>query len=158
MDIQNYPAVDLQERLSKVYCPLINGITHANGIVNRLAIESQAQQGEPMRKYWIEQSNQTSISELQSTNSLQWTSFNELNEEPNVQEDFTLLLGEGGWGSEGFVALLQLTTRKFLWIAFFDDSNPFTKARFENGKIIAVSTHGNEWTFSYPTPSLLSIV
>lgn len=47
------------------------------------------------------------------------------------------ICGEGSFGGDGFVLLESLTTGKMLWLASFDNSNPFINIqRDKNGFIV----------------------
>src|SRR5207244_13625753 len=55
--------------------------------------------------------------------------------------DFNLCVfaGEGAHGSEGFVAVTQITAGQLVWLAYFDCSNPFEKVALEDGIVMPVS-------------------
>lgn len=65
--------------------------------------------------------------------------------------------GEGGHGSEGFIAVTQISTGHLLWLAYFDCSNPFERVSVTNGIVIGVSNLGDSWNFPLTQPDSFSV-
>jgi len=51
--------------------------------------------------------------------------------------------GEGAHGSYGFVAAADAETGALIWLAFFQDSNPFHALKLRDGRLIATNNHGH---------------
>ena len=96
------------------------------------------------------------MSDLEKLHNLEWTYLAQLCE--SVENDIVIAGGEGGIGSDGFVAVLRTSDRHLMWLAFFDDSNPFIKVSFLNGIVIAFSNLGDVWNFPLEKPHELKVV
>jgi hypothetical protein len=66
------------------------------------------------------------------------------------------VVGDGSWGSDGFVAVTSLAN-ELMWIAFFDFSNPFLTVAFEREFLFARNSHGETWQFALSHPTSLSV-
>ena len=65
--------------------------------------------------------------------------------------------GESSMGGDGFVAVRNIETKKVLWLAFFDCSNPFEKLVIKDGEIHASSTLNCVWKFNIHHPLGVSV-
>jgi len=72
-------------------------------------------------------------------------------------KDIIVYCGEGGYASEGFVAVESDKTKRLLWIAFFEESNPFTKVSIINDRIIAHNNLKEMWAFPLYESSTIKI-
>ena len=107
---------------------------------------------------------------VQIGNSLQWdrvvdapefkarTHLMQLCERDYPELDIRVVGGEGSHGSEGFLALTHLTSRKLRWLAFFRNSNPFTAVSFDKDTIIAESNLEDRWSVPVVHPETLSVL
>ena len=68
-----------------------------------------------------------------------------------------MVSGESDYGSDGFVAVLNLSTKELKWIAFFDSSNPFDNLRLVGNSLYAISTSNYVWEFNLDNPTDISI-
>jgi hypothetical protein len=66
--------------------------------------------------------------------------------------DLRIQGGEGSCGSEGFIALSEISTQNLLWLAYFDCSNPFEKVSIEQNKVYAISNLRHIWPFPMKSP------
>lgn len=57
------------------------------------------------------------------------------------------ICGEGSFGGDGFVLLESLTTGKMLWLASFDNSNPFTNIQRDKYGFIVTNNCNEKWYF-----------
>jgi hypothetical protein len=73
-------------------------------------------------------------------------------------EAYKVFAGEGSYGSEGFVYVIEKTSSDLLWFLFLDNSNPFDKVHIHEGNVVAVSTLGREWTIPILHPDKISIL
>lgn len=76
----------------------------------------------------------------------------------DVESQLVVIVGECGWGSEGFVAV-QATEEpdSLVWLAHFDFSNPFESVRLERDFIKARNNIGEEWCFARSSPWRMEI-
>ena len=61
------------------------------------------------------------------------------------------VVGNGAFGSDGFVALLG-SDSAVRWLAFFDFSNPFTAVSLSGGRVCATNNLGELWAFPVSEP------
>ena len=84
-------------------------------------------------------------------------SYFEFNEEDDVSdfdgvcrfenEEFSVFAGEGSYGSDGVLWIIENRTNKLLWFLFSDTSNPFVSAYINyKQEVIAENNLGNLWT------------
>jgi NAD(P)H-hydrate repair Nnr-like enzyme with NAD(P)H-hydrate epimerase domain len=76
-----------------------------------------------------------------------WTSLIELSSITLQVEGIRLSCGEGGYGSDGFVAASNIDNNHLRWLAFFQRSNPFVAIKLSGGNAIVYSTNKQLWTF-----------
>ena len=81
----------------------------------------------------------------------------QLCEQANVGLDLRVVGGEGSHGSEGFIAVIELSTRHLVWLAYFDCSNPFEKVSLENGIVTAISNLRHAWHLPLTEPATLTV-
>lgn len=55
--------------------------------------------------------------------------------------------GEGSYGGDGFVLLESLITGKMLWLASFDNSNPFIRIQRDKSGFIVTNNCYEKWYF-----------
>ncbi len=55
--------------------------------------------------------------------------------------------GEGSYGGDGFVMLENLITKKLLWLASFDNSNPFISIQRDKNGFIVTNNCNEKWYF-----------
>ena len=83
-------------------------------------------------------------------------SYFEFNEEDDVSsfdgvsmfsnDEFSVFVGEGGYGSEGALWVIENKTDKLLWFLFSDTSNPFVSAYInENNEVVAEINLDKSW-------------
>lgn len=63
--------------------------------------------------------------------------------------------GEGSDGSEGFVCVESLSDGKLIWLAYFENSNPFMHACVESDTIIATTNRKQVWRFPIKHPEFV---
>lgn len=138
--------VDFIEHLE---CPLINGIIFPDETIQLLDI--QINKGIP-KKYTIQTALKTSINILNNKRELYWTSCAILFRLIYQKYSIEIIVGEAGYGSDGFIGVIDLKSRKLIWLAFFDCSNPFDKVKVIKQEIYATSTLGYVWKFKIKNP------
>ncbi len=73
------------------------------------------------------------------------------------QRNLSVYCGEGGFGGDGYVALVSAESDEPIWIAFFDTSNPFVSVELTADNVIATSNHGNRWSFPIEAPEKVTV-
>jgi hypothetical protein len=136
-------------------CPSINGIVYPNNTIQLFDVD--VNWGPPIN-YKVSVGSKTSIETLDSIGALWWNScailiktFVELN-------SIEIIAGEGDYGSDGFIAVIDSITKKTIWIAFLKCSNPFYKIEFKDDKISATSTIGCTWCFLLNNPVNCTVI
>jgi hypothetical protein len=71
-------------------------------------------------------------------------------------KDVVVIGGEGGMGSDGFVAVTDLSNQ-LRWIAFFDFSNPFVSVELLADEIVGKNNLGEVWRFPLKNPSKITV-
>jgi hypothetical protein len=148
--------MDLQSQWNEMMCPLVNGITFADGTIQRLELDVLYRSGGGA-KVSVTKGPLTDVSVLASLNELHWTELITLCEDVDEERDLKVLAGEGGMGADGFVALTTARDNSLRWIAFFDSSNPFKRVKLEDRQVVATSSHSNTWMFPLESPAEVSV-
>ena len=130
-------------------CPSINGIIFPNEKINPIRLN--VNWGPPI-KYEIEKLRETSLKEIEIKGELFWNDCSILCEYEYDLMNIKAIGGEGDYGSDGFVAVINLLTDELMWIAFFELSNPFNKIKIEEGFVLAYSTLNCLWRFPLSSP------
>jgi len=145
---------DLQKRWLEGYCPIVNGIVHANGKIQRLDVLVSGRY--PSLEVKTEIGESTSLSILEAAGHLEWTGCTPLRKASDPTSDLLVEAGECGMGADGFVAVSRLSTEALVWLAFFDCSNPFISIRIGKNMVLVKSTHGNTWKFDHQNATLVA--
>jgi len=98
----------------------------------------------------------TNIDSILSYDPNLWASIDELDSRVISEEGLRISCGDGGFGSNGYVACLK--GERVLWTAFLSSSNPFCQVTFEQNQIIALSTHNHQWIFPLDAPELVRVI
>lgn len=130
-------------------CPIVNAIFFADGRVVQLEVEDASS---PSRSAHISPSASTSFETLSADDAVQWTYLTSLGECENTTRGLAVVFGEGGFGGDGFVALLDQATKQLMWLVFLDCSNPFQHAAFDDDAIVATTNTGVLWRFPIQYP------
>lgn len=60
-------------------------------------------------------------------------------------------------GSNGFISVARLNDDYLIWLAFFTDSNPFSKVYIEGNKIVSTSTLGYIYELQIDKPESIKV-
>lgn len=134
-------------------CPILCGIFRPDDSVSMVKVETDSSSGNPIRLRVI---NHSTVNDLERLKPLDWTYLTQLCEAHSPSMGRSAVAGEGGYGGDGFVALLN-ERKELLWLAFFDCSNPFTKLTIVDQQVVAFSSLGNEWRFLFESPETATI-
>jgi hypothetical protein len=78
--------------------------------------------------------------------------------DPTPELNKCVWFGEGSWGGDGFVALVDAATGYLIWLLCSSEANPFDSVRVVGNKLIeAHSTLNKTWRIPIDSPLLLSI-
>ncbi len=131
-------------------CPIANGIIYATGTIACFNLSVRRIGGK--NAVALSRGGIESLASLAAVGRLEWTHVTEMCSDESVQHGVRAVGGEGGMGSEGFVALIELQTNRICWIMCFEESNPFSAVRVLGDLIIAESTLGHKWTIPIKDP------
>jgi hypothetical protein len=143
----------ISEAWKEERCPIVNGIFRPDDSVSRLMRDGNLENGDPVT---LRVADQTTVSELERSGGLEWTYLTQLCEFRATSSRYVAVGGEGGMGSDGFVALLEHDV-KLLWLAFFDWSNPFTEVSIKDTVVTAVSSLDTIWRFPVDAPEAVTL-
>lgn len=65
-----------------------------------------------------------------------------------IEKGLHLECGEGSWGGDGFVCLSTMN-RQIVFLACFENSNPFIVAEYKEGCIRTMNNNGEIWVFEF---------
>jgi hypothetical protein len=141
---------DLERAWQQHSCPIVNGILFPNGSVVPVV-------GWPSRIGSPTFGPRTTLRELDAIEPVEWTKLGPLAQAVSPDGAFLAVGGEGGMGADGFVALMAGSDKHLVWLAFFDDTNPFEAIRFEAGCVAASTSLGREFRFPVADPEGLVV-
>lgn len=143
---------ELQQIWEEGTCPIFNGIMFADGTVASLKLAEHSPGCRQLCRAEV-----TSLKELDKQDKLASTALGEHNQIFNVDGGLRAIVGEGGMGADGFVALIDESEGEAKWLAFFDFSNPFDEAEFTNTELLCKNNLGELWSFPLERPQDVKI-
>lgn len=151
----NLPKSELETRWRDEEVPIINGIAFASGRVAWINHEENDTPGEP--PFTLEAGPVLTLDELAEDPDFGWTSVVPNLEVRRSDGRWSAATGEGGMGGDGFVAVFQGAFETLLWVAFFEDINPFDQLSFSEDALIATTSLGHEWHFPLDAPEKVTV-
>ena len=145
----------IQEQWTEQRCPIINGILFASGRIAWINVDEKFDGGSLY--YALDQPSETSITELIEEGELQWTDLTILKELSSEGSNLLVQIGEGAMGGDGFVATSDRASKKLLWLAFFENSNPFVDVEITDDVIQVQNNHSISWRFPITTPEKVCV-
>lgn len=146
--------LDMQAQWVKKHCPIVDGVVFRDGRVKLLSVNWTRGPTNRM-ELSVKPAEWTTLDALDRNQQLQWTGVIEL---CRTEHDNMLLIGgEGGLGSDGFVAAVSLPEAKVIWIVFCNESNPFDVVTVLNDVVRARSTLGTWWCIPLKFPDQLRL-
>ncbi|HYF02990.1 MAG TPA: hypothetical protein VEC36_06415 [Patescibacteria group bacterium] len=130
-------------------CPSVDGIVYPDGSIFLLNISIDW--GRPAN-YSVKKGAKTTVDGLKGEGELYWTSCAVLVSMIDTQQSIEIWGGEASYGSDGFVSVFDLSSKNLIWIAFFNESNPFDKLSVLDDEIYATSTNGCVWKIKIKNP------
>ncbi len=134
--------------------PNVSGIIFPDGLIQLVAVSSD--RGTPLG-FQAQLDGTTTTETLESQGKLSWSDGAILGRTVSGDGIFEAVCGEGDYGSDGFVALVNTATKKLVWLAAFNCSNPFNFVSFKEDCLCAESNLGNVWSFPLSDPSQFRI-
>jgi hypothetical protein len=137
----------LQSLFDTEQWPIVSGIYFDSGAVVPM---------EYMGRLGVRPIGRSTLASIVELNREWMTSLTTLFETEDPRVGVRVMCGEGAHGSEGFVALSRLEGR-LAWVAYFENSNPFIKATFKDGHIIATTNLCHSWSFPIDHPEQVQV-
>ena len=137
-------------------CPILNGIIFGDGAI--VELETYRSSSEDLLQVRIRRN--TDVEDFSTNHADYWTETISLCELQISDKDLEIIGGEGGFGSDGFVAVSRVSDGYLIWIAFFEDSNPFIQLSVNNNcsEILGITTLGKIWQFPIEHPEQVKII
>lgn len=145
----------IQQAWTERRCPIINGIVFASGVIRWIDLDERFEAGRAVSD--LCRSGETSIAILEKAEGLRWSDVSIIKEVVCDERGLLIQVGEGSMGGDGFVAALEYSSKRLLWVAFFENSNPFVDVKIEGDLVLATNNHGTYWSFPVHDPSQLII-
>lgn len=154
----NSPAADaeLAAQWAAERCPVIDGIAFGDGRVKQV-LASWKKQEDGRLEMVIEPGAWTTLEDLHGKGPLDWTGIIDLCTAEDPAKGIRILGGEGGQGSDGFVAALRSDSEEIVWIAFFTTSNPFEVVQIHGDFVLAKTNLGMWWRFPLDAPERVTL-
>jgi hypothetical protein len=130
-------------------CPTVDGIIFPDGGIQTFDIKVN---WNTPKSFKIKIASRTTIQILENEGNLHWNNCAVLATKVSFEYSIEVIAGEGNFGSDGFIGVLDLETRKLIWLAFFTCSNPFDKITIIGDEIHAKSTVNCIWRFRLKDP------
>lgn len=128
--------------------PIINGIMYANGHVDNIKISVRTDHTRTLCKQKCN---------IVYTNEMNYT-YAYPNAELIVEEmNCKIICGEGSYGGDGFILAVSLDSNQMLWLASFDESNPFVSIYVEKQQIYVVNNCHEVWRIDMIHPDCVEI-
>jgi hypothetical protein len=134
-------------------CPILNGIFFPDDRVIRLDVTEDLSGGPPV----VRARKPATLGQAALGEPIQWTRIGIVSETYYADLNAWVVAGGGGFGGDGFAALLKGASRDLEWLAFLDCSNPFEEVRIEGQAVFAVSNLGMEWRFPIADPEKVHV-
>ena len=149
------PEFDLTAQWRAARCPIIDGIVFGDGRVRLVGVDWQKRANGRLGLV-IEPGGWTTLADFHKDGKLQWTGVIVLCEAEDPTRGIRVLGGEGGLGSEGFVANVRADEGTIVWIASFSNSNPFEVVQIRSDDVLAKTNLGALWRFPLDAPDRIA--
>ncbi|PTQ94085.1 hypothetical protein C8P68_107148 [Mucilaginibacter yixingensis] len=140
--------------INHLECPIINGIIYSDGTIQLLDVKLEFQ---PLIKYSVRSADKTSINSLENKGNLYEGSCAVLARIIDDKNNIEVIAGEASYGSDGFVAVIDLESKEMIWLVYLTESNPFNQLVIEEDYLIAKTTLDCIWRFNLKNPIDISV-
>jgi len=130
-------------------CPVVDGIIFPDGTIHLLNVKVNRTNSV---NYSVAAGLKTSLAFLKENNELWWGSCAIMCALIDKQLSIEVIAGEASYGSDGFVCVSDLHSKKMIWMAFFTNSNPFKQLNINREYLTAISTLDFAWRFDINNP------
>lgn len=130
--------------------PILNGVMFIDGFVERIEPYAQPRPAGTINLVARERTSLATYEPLEATGIVS------LCRAEDKGKDIVVIGGEGGMGSDGFVAVTDLSNQ-LRWLAFFDFSNPFVSVELSNDEVVGKNNLGEVWRFPLENPSNIRV-
>jgi len=144
--------MDLNQEWKNGRIPIINGVLHENGEIECINISYDLDYNRVVKRG----SNQN-IYELIKEKEVYFSKISTFRQIKESKNNIVVSYGGGSYGSEGYIVLESNINFRIIWIAFFEEANPFEKLDIIDDKIIAYNNLNEKWIFDINNPSNLII-
>ena len=151
------PEIDLTAQWRAERCPIIDGIVFGDGSIKLVNANWQKQENGRLGIV-LKPGGGTTLAELHAKGRLQWTGVIGQCEAVDVVRNIRVIGGEGGLGSDGFVANVRDDDGKVVWLAFFNISNPFATVQIHDDHVLARTTLETWWRFPLDAPDRIMLL
>jgi hypothetical protein len=146
---------EIQRMLGNKRWPIRNGLYFPDGTVVLLNVQMPWETA--TRTVSVTVSKTIAIDDIEEIKEEQMTHFFWNNEQSYADLNLRVSAGEGSWGSEGLVAVTQISTGEFVWLLYLDCSNPFESVSLVNGVVTAVSNLEHIWCLPVAHPEAMTV-
>lgn len=145
---------EIENFMDHLECPLVNGIVFSD---NTIQLFEEVPWEKPV-EIKIQSSSTTSINDLENEGKLSWCGCAILDKYIDETDSIKAFCGEGNFGDDGFVSVMDLKKDKVIWVAYFTSSNPFYKVTIEEGQVSVFSTIDFVWKFDIDRPFVVEVM
>lgn len=154
----------VQSRWDEDKCLRVNAIVSGDGQVTLLRFLDQTLTG--VRQVTVSVAERMPVTEYIRTHVARaedleeiWTDMVTSCEAQSPDRKIRVRGGESNWGSNGYLAVSTQPDDKLLWVAFFEDSNPFVEVKFDDlGNVLAATSLRDIYQFPIVSPDRLHVV
>ena len=144
--------MDLHQEWKNGRLPIINGILYENGAIEWVNISYDLDYNRV-----INRGSNLNINDLIKDKELHFSAISTSYQTEDKKNNIIVSYGGGSYGSEGYVVVESSVNFKLLWIAFFEEANPFENLEIIDDKIVVYNNLNEKWTFDISNPSNLSV-
>lgn len=144
----------IQEKFEEEECPLFDGVLFGTGAI--VLMESRTYVGDSGVVGQVRPLARSTLDSFLEYNPDGWVSFTSLSSSRWELAGLVLTCGEGSLGADGFVAVREIDG-PLRWIAFFQNSNPFTSVSLAGDEVVALSTLNHLWRFPVDRPEFVRV-
>lgn len=144
--------MDIYKEWKNGRLPIINGILYGNSTIEWINIDYDLNY-----KRIINRGSILCVNDLIMKNELYFSTISTCYQFEDKNNDLVIYCGGGSYGSEGYIVVESKIDLKLIWIAFFEESNPFEKLEIIGDKIIAYNNLNEKWIFDINNPSNLTV-
>ena len=144
--------MDIYKEWKNGRLPIINGILFESGAIDWIRIRFDS-----AFHRVIDGVSRISISDIMSSGDINFSTISTCYQISDSKNNVRAYCGGGSYGSEGYVVVESEIDSELLWIAFFEEANPFERIEISDDNISVYNNLRERWTFDINNPANLSI-